>query len=96
MFYPFETGDLKSLLSADYEVLHQSCQADFSGWFDNHGTGTPLMRKIEFGIKDNGYLNFLSVCIGDNLSVGVNLKEIIRYRIITYGNSRNVRHQKLF
>jgi hypothetical protein len=82
-------------LSADHEVLCKSCKADFSGGFDNQGSGIAL-RKIEVGIKDKDYLDFLSVCIEDNLSVEVKLKDIIRYHIITYRNRKKMWNQKLF
>ena len=51
---------------------------------------------MDVDIKDGDYLDFLSVCIGDSLSVEDNLKAIIRYHIITYRNRRKVGNQKLF
>ena len=54
------------------------------------------MRKIDLEIKDREYLDFLSVCIEDNMSVEEKLKDIIRYHVIVYRNSRKMRNQKLF
>ena len=38
-----------------------------------------LMRKINLDIEDEEYLDFLSICIEDNLKVEDKLKAIIRY-----------------
>ena len=47
-------------------------------------------------MNDNGYLDFPSVCIEEELSVEDNLKDIIRYHIITYRNRKNLGNTKLF
>jgi hypothetical protein len=44
------------------------------------------LRRINVDIKDKEYLDFLSVCIEDELSVEEKLKSIIRYHVITYRN----------
>ena len=54
------------------------------------------MRKIEIRIKDADYLDFLSVCINEELSVEKKLQNIIRYHIVTYRNSKKMTSQKLF
>jgi len=54
------------------------------------------LRKIEIGVKDKDYLDFLSVCIEEELSVEDKLKNIIRYHVIVYRNKRKLRNQKLF
>ncbi|QLH04728.1 hypothetical protein C5F49_04930 [Nitrosopumilus oxyclinae] len=54
------------------------------------------MRKIEIDVKDKDYLDFLSVCINEELSVEAKLKNIIKYHIITYRNMKKIRNQKLF
>ncbi|MCH2406283.1 hypothetical protein HX860_01890 [Marine Group I thaumarchaeote] len=53
------------------------------------------MRKIEIGIKDKDYLDFLSICIEEELSVEDKLKNIIRYHLITYRNRKKMRNEKL-
>jgi len=53
------------------------------------------LRKIEIGIKDKDYLDFLSICIEEELSVEDKLKNIIRYHLITYRNRRKMRNEKL-
>ncbi len=55
-----------------------------------------MMRKINVEIKDKEYLDFLSVCIEDDLSMEEKLKAIIRYHIITYRSSMKMRNQRLF
>jgi hypothetical protein len=47
-------------------------------------------------IKDKEYLDFLSVCINEELSVEEKLKNIIRYHVITYRNSRKLKVKTLF
>ncbi|MCA9827485.1 MAG: hypothetical protein KC444_03715 [Nitrosopumilus sp.] len=54
------------------------------------------MRKIEVNIKDKDYLDFLSVCINEKLSVEEKLKNIIRYHVITYRDRRKMRNVKIF
>jgi len=44
------------------------------------------LRKINLDLKDKDYLDFLTLCIEDELSVEEKLKNIIRYHIITYRN----------
>ena len=82
-------------MSADHEVLHQPCKADFRGWRFHQGSGVTL-RKIEVEIKDKDYLDFLSVCVEDELSVEKKLQNIIMYHVIVYRNSKKVSNQKLF
>ncbi|KAF6250141.1 MAG: hypothetical protein DSN69_00675 [Nitrosopumilus sp. YT1] len=53
------------------------------------------LRKIEIGIKDKDYLDFLSICIEEELSVEDKLKNIIRYHLITYRNRKKMRNEKL-
>jgi len=54
------------------------------------------MREIKIDILDKDYLDFLSVCIDDELSVEEKLKNIIKYHLITYRNRKKIRNQKLF
>ena len=54
------------------------------------------LRKIELEIKDKDYFDFLSICIEQELSIQENLKNIIRYHLITYRNKRKVKNQSLF
>jgi len=53
------------------------------------------LRKIEIGVKDKDYLDFLSICIEEELSVEDKLKNIIRYHLITYRNRRKMRNERL-
>lgn len=53
------------------------------------------MRKIEIDIRDKDYLDFLSSCIDEDLSVEDKLKNIIKYHIITYRNRRKIKNHKL-
>ncbi|MBT8242862.1 MAG: hypothetical protein HKP34_04025 [Nitrosopumilus sp.] len=53
------------------------------------------MRKIEIDILDKDYLDFLSVCIDEELSVEEKLKNIIRYHLITYRNRKKMRNASL-
>jgi hypothetical protein len=53
------------------------------------------LRKIEIDVKDKDYLDFLSVCINEELSVEAKLKNIIKYHIITYQNRMKIKNQKL-
>jgi hypothetical protein len=54
------------------------------------------LRKIEIDVKDKDYLDFLSVCIDEELSVEDKLKNIIRYHVISYRNRMKMRNSKLF
>ncbi|MCV0431587.1 hypothetical protein [Nitrosopumilus sp.] len=54
------------------------------------------MRKIEIDIKDKDYLDFLSTCVDEDLSVEEKLKNAIRYHVIIYRNKKKVHNQKLF
>jgi hypothetical protein len=54
------------------------------------------LRRIEIDILDKDYLDFLSICIDEELSVEDKLKNIIRYHLITYRNRKKIRNQKLF
>jgi hypothetical protein len=54
------------------------------------------LRRIEIDILDKDYLDFLSICIEEELSVEDKLKNIIRYHLITYRNRKKIRNQKLF
>jgi len=54
------------------------------------------LRKIEIGVKDKEYYDFLSVCIDEELSVEDKLKNIIRYHVIVYRNRRKVGIQRSF
>ena len=76
-------------------VLHKSLKGDLARGLHDQRSGAKL-RKIEVGIQDKDYLDFLPVCIEDNLSVEDQLKDIIKYHIITYRNGRKIRNQKLF
>jgi hypothetical protein len=53
------------------------------------------LRKIEIGVKDKEYYDFLSVCIDEELSVEDKLKNIIRYHVIVYRNRKKIRNQKI-
>jgi len=53
------------------------------------------LRKIEIDVLDKDYLDFLSICIEEELTVEDKLKNIIRYHLITYRNRRKIRNQKL-
>ena len=46
-------------------------------------------------IKDKDYLDFLSICIEDELSVEGKLKNIITYHLIIYRNRQKLRNTKL-
>ena len=52
------------------------------------------MRKINLDIKDKDYLDFLSVCIEEELTVEEKLKNIIKYHLITYRKKRKL-NQKI-
>jgi len=54
------------------------------------------LRKIELEIKDKDYFDFLSISINAELSVEENLKNIIKYHLITYRNKRKIKNKKLF
>jgi hypothetical protein len=53
------------------------------------------LRKIEIKIKDKDYLDFLSICIDDGLSMEGKLKNIIIYHLIIYRNRGKLRNEKL-
>jgi len=53
------------------------------------------LRKIEIKINDKNYLDFLSICIDDELSVEDKLKNIITYHLIIYRNRRKLRNARL-
>jgi len=53
------------------------------------------MRKIKIDILDKDYLDFLSVCIDEELSVEEKLKNIIKYHLITYRNRKKIRNDTL-
>ncbi|MCH7560926.1 MAG: hypothetical protein QQN62_04345 [Nitrosopumilus sp.] len=54
------------------------------------------MRRIEIDIVDKDYLDFLSICIEEELSIEDKLKNIIRYHLIIYRNRKKIKNQKLF
>ncbi|AFS82672.1 hypothetical protein [Candidatus Nitrosopumilus sediminis] len=54
------------------------------------------MREIKIDILDKDYLDFLSVCVDEELSVEEKLKNIIRYHLITYRNQKKMRNATLF
>ena len=54
------------------------------------------MRKIEIKIQDKDYFDFLSISINADLSVEENLKNIIKYHLITYRNKQKIKNKKLF
>jgi len=54
------------------------------------------LREIKIDILDKDYLDFLSICIEEELSVEDKLKNIIKYHLITYRNRKKVKNQKLF
>jgi len=54
------------------------------------------MREIKIDILDKDYLDFLSVCVDEELSVEEKLKNIIRYHLITYRNQKKIRNTSLF
>lgn len=76
-------------------VLHKSLKGDLARGLHDQRSGVAL-RKIEIDIRDKDYLDFLSVCVDEELSVEKNLQNIIKYHIIMYRNSRKIRNQKLF
>jgi len=53
------------------------------------------LRKIEIDILDKDYLDFLSACIDEELSVEAKLKNIICYHLITYRNRKKMRSSTL-
>lgn len=53
------------------------------------------LRKINIDVKYQDYLDFLSICIEEELAVEEKLKNIIRYHLITYRNRAKMRNQKL-
>ena len=54
------------------------------------------MRKIEIKLQDKDYFDFLSISINADLSVEENLKNIIKYHLITYRNKQKIKNKKLF
>ncbi|HEY5735408.1 MAG TPA: hypothetical protein VIS47_02495 [Nitrosopumilus sp.] len=54
------------------------------------------MREIKIDILDKDYLDFLSVCVDEELSVEDKLKNIIRYHLITYRNQKKMQNTLLF
>jgi len=60
-----------------------------------HQDSSYELRKIEIRIKDKDYLDFLSICIDDELSVENKLKNIIMYHLIIYRNRQKLRNEKL-
>jgi len=54
------------------------------------------LRRIEIDIVDKDYLDFLSICIEEELSIEDKLKNIIRYHLIIYRNRKKIKNQKLF
>jgi len=60
-----------------------------------HQDSSYELRKIEIKIKDKDYLDFLSICIDDELSVEGKLKNIITYHLIIYRNRQKLRNEKL-
>jgi len=60
-----------------------------------HKDSSYELRKVEIEIKDKDYLDFLSICINDELSVEDKLKNIIRYHLIIYRNKQKLRNEKL-
>ena len=95
IFQSTSSWNPKAVLQADDVILHQSRKGDFLEWLLCQDAGAAL-RKIEIGIRYSDYLDFLSVCIEDRLTVEENLKAIIRYHIIVYRNSKKLKNQKLF
>lgn len=77
-----------------HEILQSSCKVAHSRRCYYKGSGAKL-RKIEIDVKDKDYLDFLSVCIDEELSVEDKLKNIIRYHVISYRNRMKMRHSKL-
>jgi len=61
-----------------------------------HDTSSGVSEEIEIDMNDKDYLDFLSISINAELSVEENLKNIIKYHLITYRNKRKIRNQKLF
>jgi len=53
------------------------------------------LREIKIPIKDKDYLDFLSVCVDEELSVEDKLKNIIKYHLITYRNRKKMKNEKL-
>jgi hypothetical protein len=53
------------------------------------------LRKIQIEIKDQDYLDFLSICIDEELTVESKLKNIIQYHLIIYRNRRKMKNKKL-
>jgi hypothetical protein len=72
-------------MQANHEVLHQSCEDNILGW-KSHQDASAELRKINLDLKDKDCLDFLTLCIEDELSVEEKTKSIIRYPIITYRN----------
>jgi len=54
------------------------------------------LRKIEIKLEDKDYLDFLSICINQDLTVEENLKNIIKYHLIIYRNKNKIKNKKLF
>jgi len=76
-------------------VLHKSLQTNFTRGSFYQDTSTAL-RKINVDIRDKEYLDFLSVCIDEELSVEEKLKNIIRYHVIVYKNRKKLKARTLF
>ena len=78
-----------------HEILQSTCQDDFRRRLYHKGSGVKL-RKIEIDVNDKDYLDFLSSCVDEELSVEEKLKNIIRYHVITYRNREKLKNIKLF
>ena len=78
-----------------HAVLHQSFKGNLTRWLYDQRSGASL-RTIEIDIKNGDYLDFLSVCIDEELSIEKKLQNIIKYHIITYRNRKKIRNPKLF
>ena len=78
----------------NHEVLRQPCKDHLLRW-DSHQDTSVELRKINLDLKDKDYLDFLTLCIEDELSVEENLKNIIRYHIITYRNRAKLASRNL-
>jgi len=55
-----------------------------------HQDSSYELRKIEIKIKDKDYLDFLSICIDEELSAEDKLKNIIMYHLIIYRNRQKL------
>jgi len=53
------------------------------------------LRTFEISLKDKDYLDFLSICIEDELSIEAKIENLIKYHLIIYRNRKKGKNMKL-